>query len=59
MFRAHINFEFCKSVKSIRYMCKYVNKGSDMAVFGLQEANKNDEITCYQMARYISSNEAA
>ena len=30
-----------------------------MAVFGLQEVNKNDEIMCYQMARYISSNEAA
>ena len=29
-----------------------------MAVFGLQESNKNDEVTNFQMARYISSNEA-
>ena len=29
-----------------------------MAVFGLQEFNKNDEVTNYQLARYISSNEA-
>ncbi|XP_065370863.1 uncharacterized protein LOC135963006 [Calliphora vicina] len=55
-FKAHINVEYCHSVKSIKYICKYVTKGSDMAIFSLQ--NPNDEITQYQMARYISSNEA-
>ena len=55
---AHINAEFCNSVKSIKYVCKYVNKGSDMSMFGIQEADKNDEIKCYQAARYLSSNEA-
>lgn len=58
IFKAHVNVEFCNSIKSIKYVCKYVNKGSDMAMFGIQEWNKNDEIKCYQMARYISSNEA-
>ena len=57
IFNAHINVEFCNSVKSIKYVCKYVNKGSDMAMVGLQH-DQNDEITCYQIARYISSNEA-
>lgn len=57
MFDAHINVEYCNSVKSIKYICKYVNKGSDMAVFGL-ENHQNDEITQFQMGRYISSNEA-
>uniref|UniRef100_A0A182HPH8 Helitron helicase-like domain-containing protein n=1 Tax=Anopheles arabiensis TaxID=7173 RepID=A0A182HPH8_ANOAR len=64
-FNAHINVEFCSSVKSIKYICKYINKGSDMAVFNIQntEVNTagsitNDEITGYQIGRYISSNEA-
>lgn len=56
-FKAHINVEICNSVKSIKYVCKYLNKGSDMAVFGVA-ANNRDEITQYQMGRYISSNEA-
>ncbi|XP_055605588.1 uncharacterized protein LOC129753765 [Uranotaenia lowii] len=64
-FNAHINVEFCSSVKSIKYICKYVHKGSDMAVFRIENSNsnvspvnKNDEITLYQTGRYISSNEA-
>lgn len=55
-FNAHINVEYCNSVKSIKYICKYVNKGSDMAVFGIAE--NNDEIKQFQMGRYVSTNEA-
>lgn len=64
-FNAHINVEFCSSVKSINYICKYVNKGSDMAVFRVDNTNANsppvstnDEITHYQIGQYVSSNEA-
>lgn len=55
-FKAHINVEFCNSVKSIKYICKYINKGSDQATFTVQ--NKNDEIVQYQIGRYVSSSEA-
>uniref|UniRef100_UPI00358ED5B8 uncharacterized protein n=1 Tax=Myxine glutinosa TaxID=7769 RepID=UPI00358ED5B8 len=59
IFKSHINVEACYSVKSIKYVLKYVNKGTDQAVFGLQrEETKNDEVSAYQMGRYISSNEA-
>ena len=58
-FKAHINVEYCNSVKSIKYICKYVNKGSDMAVFGVGNTTAPiDEINIYQLGRYISSNEA-
>ncbi|XP_063909244.1 uncharacterized protein LOC135126934 [Zophobas morio] len=58
-FNAHINVEFCNSVKSIKYICKYVNKGSDMAIFGIANPNAPvNEIEQFQMGRYISSNEA-
>ena len=59
MFQAHINVEWCHSVKSIKYICKYVNKGSDQAVFQLQKnVPAVDEVQAFQMGRYISSNEA-
>ncbi|XP_050340837.1 uncharacterized protein LOC126767347 [Bactrocera neohumeralis] len=47
-FRAHCNVEYCNSVKSIKYICKYVTKGSDRAAFGLQAPDPNEEITRYQ-----------
>lgn len=57
-YKAHINVELCSSVKSIKYICKYVNKGSDLAIFEVQNINKNYEIARYQMGSNISSNEA-
>lgn len=56
-FRRHIkhnviNVEYCNSVKSIKYICKYVNKGSDMAVFGLEdETAPVDEMKQCQIGR--------
>lgn len=45
--------------KSIKYICKYVNKGSDMAVCELANENTTtDGNTQYKMGRYLSSNEA-
>ncbi|XP_044592007.1 uncharacterized protein LOC123270134 [Cotesia glomerata] len=40
-YNAHINVEFCSSVKSIKYICKCVHKGSDMAVFRVENTNVN------------------
>ena len=58
IFKAHINVEFCNSVKSIKYVCKYVNKGCDMCVFSLDNPDRFDEVKQYEMGRYISTNEA-
>ncbi|XP_064619488.1 uncharacterized protein LOC135482932 [Lineus longissimus] len=54
----HTNVEICSSIKSIKYVLKYVNKGSDQAIFSIQN-NDRDEIKKYQDARYVSSMEAA
>ncbi|UYV75392.1 hypothetical protein LAZ67_13000113 [Cordylochernes scorpioides] len=62
MFCAHINVENCSSVKAIKYICKYINKGSDQAIINLRREGRGpdpqNEVRMYQCARYISSNEA-
>ena len=57
VFHSHINVEACFSVGTIKYVLKYVNKGSDQAVFGLQP-DEDDEIKAYECGRYVSTNEA-
>ncbi|GFQ69409.1 ATP-dependent DNA helicase [Trichonephila clavata] len=61
IFKAHINVEYCNSVKSIKYVCKYVTKRSDTAMFAVanEMTNRLDEVTTYQQGRYISSSETA
>lgn len=48
------------SVKSIKYILKYVHKGLDQGVFTTARViGQIDEVSEYQAGRYISSNEAA
>jgi hypothetical protein len=54
----HTNVEICSSIKCIKYVLKYIHKGSDQAVFSL-ESNNNDEIQQFQNARFVGSMEAA
>ena len=35
-FDCHINVEFCNSIKSIKYVTKYVNKGTDACAFSIE-----------------------
>ena len=57
----HCNVELCMSIRSIKYVLKYVHKGCDQAMYHLQTNRRAeaDEISDFQSARYISSNEAA
>ncbi|XP_037909873.1 uncharacterized protein LOC119650806 [Hermetia illucens] len=57
-FKTHCDVEYCNSVNSIKYICKYATKGSDMAVFGFQSFNTNDEMARYRVGRYMNCNEA-
>ncbi|CAI6364417.1 unnamed protein product [Macrosiphum euphorbiae] len=53
-FSTHCNVEYCNSIKSIKYVFKYVNKGSDISVFFIADQNANDEVTKFQLGRYVS-----
>ena len=70
-FNCHINVEICSSINSIKYVLKYITKGTDQAVFQLQNTEQADnqqqttqskavdEIAQFQNARYVGSSEAA
>ncbi|XP_023248094.1 uncharacterized protein LOC106644785 [Copidosoma floridanum] len=47
IFETYANVKSCHSAKLIKYLCKYVTKGSDMAVFGIASKNANDKIIVY------------
>ncbi|KAL8137435.1 hypothetical protein V2J09_003436 [Rumex salicifolius] len=64
-FRAHINVEWCNRSGSIKYLFKYINKGSDRVTLGISSSTGNrndddvDEIKNYYNCRYLSACEAA
>ncbi|KAH9063146.1 hypothetical protein Ae201684P_009408 [Aphanomyces euteiches] len=57
MLDCHINVEACTSISAVKYLYKYIFKGSDRSNFQL-ESSKLDEIKQYQDARYVSCCEA-
>jgi hypothetical protein len=63
-FNCHINFEACSSIKSVKYLFKYIYKGHDRASVAVRENGKKDahgnvdEITDYKEARWVGSPEA-
>ncbi len=57
---SHINVEACMSVKSVKYIFKYIYKGHDCASIELKESGQldHDEISTHLDARYVSPPEA-
>uniref|UniRef100_A0A914H6D2 Helitron helicase-like domain-containing protein n=1 Tax=Globodera rostochiensis TaxID=31243 RepID=A0A914H6D2_GLORO len=61
---AHINVEFVAGDGCIKYLCKYMMKGADMAFVQVTDGNTGqsalnyDEMHQIRLARYISSMEA-
>ncbi|XP_071704334.1 uncharacterized protein [Rutidosis leptorrhynchoides] len=69
-YQAHINFESCNKIGSIKYLFKYINKGPDRISVSFQEdattadnsncmKKEKDEIAEYYSCRYISACEAS
>lgn len=65
MFDAHINVEKCNQTMAIKYLFKYISKGSDRVVAGIYDRSQQkenaslDEIQQYYNCRYISACEAS
>ena len=61
IYDAHINVEVCSSIKSVKYLFKYLFKGPDRAMIALDAADQDnvDEISIYQDGIYMGAHEAA
>lgn len=64
-FNCHINVEVCTTVKSVKYIYKYIYKGYDSATVQIQgsgeqvqQVDNEDEIAKFLNARYVGSTEA-
>jgi hypothetical protein len=63
-FQAHINVEICASVGAIKYIHKYIYKGTDRSTIRIsgfstsQGEAEHDEITRHLQGRYIGPSEA-
>ena len=59
---AHINVEVVYSIKAVKYLYKYITKGSDRVIIRMANGGErditNDEIERFVNARYISASEA-
>ncbi|XP_074305160.1 uncharacterized protein LOC141640171 [Silene latifolia] len=65
-YRAHINVEWCNQSRSIKYLFKYINKGSDRVTMHSSYTRRNeedpgrfDEIKRFHDCRYLSVCKAA
>ncbi|XP_050877630.1 uncharacterized protein LOC127081419 [Lathyrus oleraceus] len=54
----HINVEICSSIKSIKYLYKYVYKGPDCVAMEVHKGSYMDEVQQYVDARWICAPEA-
>ena len=59
-YKAHINVEACTTVKSVKYLFKYVYKGHDCANIEIRSEGyvDIDEVSTFLDARYVSAPEA-
>ncbi|XP_030066701.1 uncharacterized protein LOC115475101 [Microcaecilia unicolor] len=60
-YNSHINVEVCASIKSVKYLFKYVYKGHDCANVLITEhkTSQHDEIKTFTDSRYVTAPEAA
>jgi len=57
-YQAYINVEVCESVQGIKYIHKYIYKGSDRTTLQLQETDNADKVKQNLQGRYIGPCEA-
>ncbi|XP_024200595.1 uncharacterized protein LOC112203930 [Rosa chinensis] len=57
-YNCHINVEICGSIKSVKYLYKYIYKGPDRVALELQSNPEFDEIRQFVYVRWVCAPEA-
>ena len=57
-YHCHINVEACVSIKSVKYLYKYLYKGHDATNKQLQQVTNYDDISMYEVACHVNPPEA-
>ena len=58
-FKCHMNVEVCTTVRSVKYIFKYIHKGNDAAHIEIRQNYLNhDEILQHLNARYVRPHQA-
>jgi hypothetical protein len=64
LYNCHINVEICSSIKTMKYLYKYIYKRASGASYSVDQSNNGDkvvidEIKRFRDARYVTPPEAA
>jgi hypothetical protein len=64
LYNCHINVEICSSIKAVKYLYKYIYKGSDGASYSVDKSDNGDKVVIDEIkrfgdARYVTPPEAA
>lgn len=54
-YNCHINFEWCSSIKSVKYLFKYIFKGHDLANVQIKGELNHNEIDMYVNGRSVTA----
>jgi hypothetical protein len=64
LYNCHINVEICSSIKEVKYLYKYIYKGTDGPSYSVDKSDNGDkvvidEIEQFRNARCVTPSEAA
>jgi hypothetical protein len=55
LYSCHINVEICSSIKTVKYLYKYIYKGSNGASYSIDKFDNGDKVVIDEIKRFIDA----